>query len=75
MTDLAPRVTLTIRLLDSKGNVVKVFAAGKVSTGNALHRWKFTCKLKAGSYKVRVWATDLAGNHQAKLGANTLTVT
>ena len=75
VTDLAPRVALTIRLLDSKGNVVKVFAAGKVGTGNALHRWKFTCKLKAGSYKVRVWATDLAGNHQAKLGANTLTVT
>ena len=75
VADLAPRAAVTIRLLDQKGNIVKAFVAGKVSTGNVLHRWKFTCKLKAGSYKVRVWATDLAGNHQAKLGANTLTVT
>ena len=73
--DLAPQAAVTIRLLDTKGNTVKVFVAGKVGTGAVLHRWKFTCKLKAGSYKVRVWAIDLAGNHQAKLGANTLTVT
>jgi hypothetical protein len=72
--NLAPRAAVIIRLLDKKGNVVKVFVAGKVSTGSALHHWRFTCKLKAGSYKVRVWATDLAGNQQVKLGANTLTV-
>jgi beta propeller repeat protein len=75
VTDRAPRATVTIRLLDQKGNVVRVFPVGKVSTGNVLHHLKFTCTLKAGSYKVRVGATDLAGNHQAKLGANTLTVT
>ncbi len=73
--NLAPRATVTIRLFDQKGNVVRIFAVGLVGTRNVLHHWKFTCKLKAGSYKVRIGAADLAGNHQVKLGAATLTVT
>jgi beta propeller repeat protein len=73
--NLAPRAAVIVRLLDKKGNVVKVFVAGKVSTGEALHHWKFVCTLKPGSYKIRAWATDLAGNPQVKLGKNTLTVT
>ena len=73
--NLAPRAAVIVRLLDKKGNVVKVFVAGKVSTGAALHHWKFVCTLKPGSYKIRAWATDLAGNQQVKLGKNTLTVT
>ena len=72
--NLSPRVAVTIRLLNKHGNIVKVFMVGKARTGTALHHLRFVCKLKTGSYKVRVWATDLAGNHQVKVGANTLTV-
>ncbi len=72
--NLAPQVAVTIRLLDKNGNIVKVFMAPKVATGTALHHFKFVCKLKAGSYLIRAWAIDLAGNHQLKVGANTLTV-
>ena len=72
--NLAPRAAVIFRLLDKQGNVVKVFMAGKVSTGAALHQWKFVCTLTPGTYKIRAWATDLAGNHQVKVGENTLTV-
>ena len=72
--NLAAQVAVTMRLLDKNGNIVKVFMAPKVATGSALHHFKFVCKLKAGSYKVRASAVDPAGNRQLKVGANTLTV-
>ena len=65
---------MTIHLLDKHGNIVKVFLAPRAVTGKMLHRFRFVCKLKAGSYRIRAWATHLAGNHQVKVGANRLTV-
>jgi beta propeller repeat protein len=73
--NLSPRVAVTIRLLDKHGNIVRVFVVARVSTGKVLHSIRFVCKLKAGSYRVRAWASDLAGNEQVKVGANKLTVT
>ena len=71
---LSPRAAVTIHLLDRHGNIVKVFMVPRAVTGKMLHRFRFVCKLKAGSYRIRAWATDLAGNHQVKVGANRLTV-
>lgn len=71
--NLASRVAVTVRVLNAHGEVVKVFVVGKAAVG-VLHRVKFVCHLAVGSYKVRAWATDLAGNRQTKLGANSLTV-
>ncbi len=45
----------------------------RLSTGT-LHHFTFVCNLKRGTYKVRVGATDLAGNHQSKVATGTLTV-
>ena len=73
--NVSPRAAVTIHLLDKHGNIVKVFTAGKAATGTALHHFRFVCRLKVGSYRIRAWATDLAGNHQVRIGASTLTVT
>jgi beta propeller repeat protein len=72
--NLSPHVAVTIRLLNAHGDIVKVFTVGKVKRGTALHHVVFVCKLTVGSYRVRAWATDLAGNRQAKVGANKLMV-
>ena len=72
--NLSPRAAVTVRLLDKQGNIVKVFMFPRATTGTTLHRFTFVCTLKPGSYRVRAWANDLAGNHQTKLGAATLTV-
>ncbi len=41
---------------------------------NKLRYKAFTCSLPAGTYRFYVYATDGAGNTQAKVGSNTLTV-
>ena len=41
---------------------------------NATHSYKWRCTLPKGIYKVRVYATDLAGNAQSKVGSAKLTV-
>jgi beta propeller repeat protein len=71
--NLAHRAAVTIRVLNAKGEVVKVFVVGKAATG-VIHEARFVCKLAVGSYTVHAAATDLAGNKQTKLGTNTLTV-
>jgi beta propeller repeat protein len=70
---LSPRANVTIRVFDRRGNVVLVFVPGNVPTGIGLH-WRFTCGLRPDDYKVKIWAKDLAGNQQTKVGINTLTV-
>ncbi len=71
--NLAHSAAVTIRVLNSRDEVVKVFVVGKATTG-ALHEVKFVCNLAVGTYKVHAAATDPAGNKQTKLGTNTLTV-
>ena len=52
---------------------MKTIPLGSRRTGRILTT-SFTCKLAAGSYRYFVYATDQAGNHQVKVGVNTLTV-
>jgi beta propeller repeat protein len=71
--NLSPRAVVTIRVFDKRGDVVKVWESGGVHTGIVSH-WRFNCRLQPDDYKVKVWAKDLAGNRQTRIGANTLTV-
>jgi beta propeller repeat protein len=70
--NLSPTASVTLRVLNAHGDVAKAFYAAHLATGT-LHRYKFVCNLKPGTYQVRVRATDLAGNHQVKVAAGTLT--
>ena len=71
--NLSPTAAVTLRVLNAHGDVAKAYYATGLSTGT-LHHFTFVCNLKRGTYKVRVGATDLAGNHQSKVAAGTLTV-
>jgi len=71
--NLSPTASTTIKLINRRGAIVKVWVIAKAKTGTALHR-HFVCRLARGVYKIRVWALDLAGNDQQQVGANKLTV-
>ena len=43
-------------------------------TTNSLHSYRWKCTLARGSYTIKVYATDAAGNRQSKVGRATLTV-
>ncbi len=68
-----PRATVKINVANRSGHVVRTIKCGKV-TVNAAHTARFVCRLARGAYKVRVYATDAAGNVQAKPAVATLTV-
>jgi beta propeller repeat protein len=71
--NLSPTVAAIVRVFNARGDVVKTMAAPEL-TRNALHQFTFVCNLAAGTYTVKVVATDLAGNKQTLVGSNTLTV-
>ena len=52
---------------------MKTIKAGQV-TVNVTVSAKFTCTLAKGVYTYTVYATDVAGNTQAKVGSAKLTV-
>ena len=70
--NLAPKAKVTIRVKRS-GATVLILILGKRVTGKLLHQ-PFLCDLAPGTYKIAVYAQDLAGNDQSKVGTNTLTV-
>jgi hypothetical protein len=70
---LSPTCWVTIKILNARGKVVKTFKLGGRSAGSGLAK-SFRCTLPKGRYSWRVYATDLAGNTQAKPGIRTLTV-
>jgi hypothetical protein len=70
---LSPTCRVTIKILNAGGRVVKTFKLGGKAAGSGL-AMSFRCTLPKGRYSWRVYATDLAGNTQAKPGIRTLTV-
>ncbi len=62
-----------IKLRNASGRVVKVFRPAAKPVGTWL-KLRFTCRLARGKYRVLVYATDAAGNRQAKVATTTLTV-
>ena len=67
--------TVTIKVKNKVGKVVKTLKP-VVKPVNTPQAWRFTVPRtwKAGTYKFYVYATDMAGNTQSKVGYNTLTV-
>jgi hypothetical protein len=76
VTDAVPnagKATVMIKVKSRAGKVVKTIKAGGATVNKTLYA-KFGCKLARGTYTFSVYATDMAGNAQAKIGSNKLTV-
>ena len=72
INDLTPTATVTIKIY--KGKVLKkTVTVGSKPTGSA-QSYKWRCKLARGRYTWKVYAKDLAGNVQSRIGSKTLTV-
>lgn len=69
---VSPKATVTVKIYRS-GALKKTLKLGLRKT-NAEIRYRFTCKLGRGTYVWKVYATDLAGNRQGKVGYNKLVV-
>ncbi|MGD0998010.1 MAG: hypothetical protein ABR941_06790, partial [Thermoleophilia bacterium] len=66
--------TCAVTIVVKKGaHKVKTFALGRLKTGRTL-RHRLRCRLRTGSYRWYVYATDLAGNRQTKVSSSRLTV-
>ena len=66
------RATVRIRIRDSHGRLREAIRISNLPTG--LRAFRFRCTLPKGDYHFSVYATDTAGNSQARVGVNTLTV-
>ena len=65
--------TVTIKIRNAAGRLVKTYSLGPRATGVQLAA-RFVCHLPPGTYRFLVYARDEAGNPQTRLGWNTLTV-
>jgi oligopeptide transport system substrate-binding protein len=65
--------TVTIKIKNANGRIVKSLSVGKKSVNKALSA-PFICRLAKGAYRYSVYAKDAAGNSQSKVGTNKLTV-
>jgi len=75
--DAAPNggdADVTIRIRNAAGVVVRTLAYQDQPV-NQLLSTSFTCTLAGGTYRFSVYARDTAGNPQATVGTNRLTVT
>jgi hypothetical protein len=65
--------SVMIKVKTLKGKVVKTLRLGLRPVNRALTYW-YHCTLPRGTYGYFVYATDLAGNKQASVGSNRLSV-
>jgi len=72
VVDVAPQAKVTIKIY--KGRKLKKTIALGLQKTNASLAYAYKCKLPHGSYTYRVYATDLAGNTQARAGVAKLLV-
>jgi photosystem II stability/assembly factor-like uncharacterized protein len=74
--DLSPKAKVTIVVKNARNETVKTLPLGWLATWQEfsapISTWK--CTLARGTYTFAVHAADQAGNSQAVLGSNTLTV-
>jgi hypothetical protein len=69
---VSPKATVTVKIY--KGAALKRTLRLGLRRTNAEIRYSYTCRLARGTYTWKVYATDLAGNQQVKIGYKTLTV-
>ena len=70
----SPLVKIKIRIKTKGGHTVKTLVSSLAKPANLAATWRFKCTLKKGSYLYWVYATDLSGNTQSRIGKNGLTV-
>lgn len=70
--DLTPRAWFVIKVFRGS-TLVRTLTPGTLPT-NSRQACRWTCRLARGSYVWKVYATDLAGNTQARVGSRTLVV-
>jgi photosystem II stability/assembly factor-like uncharacterized protein len=66
------KATITLKIY--KGSKLKKSLAVGQRATNVKATYKWHCGLAAGAYTIKVYATDLAGNRQSKVGSARLTV-
>ncbi len=69
----SPTASVTVRVTTPAGHLVRKLKASGVAVNHKLAA-SFVCRLAAGQYRFYVYATDAAGNTQAKVASNRLTV-
>ena len=68
------QASVTIKIYFKSRKIVKTFTAGPcVANTRCSYSWR--CTLPRGKYTIKVFATDLAGNAQSKVGSAALRVT
>jgi hypothetical protein len=66
--------SISIKIYNSNG-AVKKSVNGGTKTSNQKYSISFTCNLSPGKYKVKVFATDAAGNAQSAMDTDSFQVT
>ena len=69
---VSPQASVTVKVF--KGRALKKTLELGLRSTNAEVRYSFGCGLARGRYTWKVYATDLAGNPQSRVGYRTLTV-
>ncbi len=67
------KAKVVIKIKTLRGVTKKTLRLGRRSV-NRLHSYRFACNLPRRTYRYYVYATDAAGNRQAKVGSNRLVV-
>jgi hypothetical protein len=67
------KAKVVIKVRNARGRTVKSIALGSRFTGRKLS-YRLKCSFSPGAYRYAVYATDLAGNKQVKVGVNRLTI-
>jgi photosystem II stability/assembly factor-like uncharacterized protein len=69
----AGKAKVTIKIRNADRRIMRTLKLG-LQRVNLLRKARFTCTLPAGRYRFSVYATDMAGNKQTRVGVNTLIV-
>jgi photosystem II stability/assembly factor-like uncharacterized protein len=72
--DWSARVRVTIRVSDGRGHLLKTRPLGWQWTGDSTRTVTLRCDLPRGTYLVRAYATDRAGNAQSRMTPGKLVV-
>jgi hypothetical protein len=72
--DWSSRVRVAIHISEAHGHPLTSRALGWRRTGETAHHYSFRCDLPRGTYLIRAYATDRAGNPQSRMTAGKLVV-
>lgn len=71
---ITPTCNIVIKIFKSNNTVAKNINVGQKAS-NQQGNYSFTCNLNPGKYKVKVYATDAAGNAQSSMSGDSFQVT